>query len=316
MKNRKSIIVGLKSTVLSKQEKFFLKKEKPWGIILFSRNINNFKQTKKLVSQIKSCFNDKHYPILIDEEGGRISRIKKIINTNDFPPSFFGNMYKKNKKDFFLHYTIYINSISAILKSIGININTVPLLDVVKSKKNKIIGDRSYSNNPHIVSKVGDFCINKFSKNKIATVIKHIPGHGITDIDSHYYTPIVNKDRKTLNNIDFFPFKNKKSLLAMTAHVIYKNYDLHNTTTHSKIIINKVIRKKIKFKNILISDDISMKSLKYNFKTNVLKAFEAGCNIVLHCNGNMREMKTLAEISPKIDNFVYKKTSQLYNFLM
>ena len=102
----------------------------------------------------------------------------------------------------------------------------------------------------------------------------------------------------------------------MTAHVVYQKYDPVNTATHSKYIINKIIRNEIKFKNILISDDISMKSLKYNFKTNVLKAFEAGCNIVLHCNGNINEMKTLAKISPKIDDFTVKKTSELYKFLL
>ena len=220
-----------------------------------------------------------------------------------------------NKKKYFLHYKIYINSISSILKSIGININTVPVLDVVKSKKNKVIGNRSFSNNPRIVSRVGNYCIDYFSNNKIATVLKHIPGHGSAYLDSHFNTPIVKLSKNTLYKTDFVPFLRKKSLLAMTAHVVYKNFDPNFTATHSKIIIKEIIRKKMKFKNIIVSDDISMKALKYDFKKNIKKAYDAGCNLILHCNGNMKEMNELAKISPKLDKFLYKKTSQLYKFL-
>ena len=146
--------------------------------------------------------------------------------------------------------------------------------------------------------------------------MKHIPGHGLSKVDSHIGTPIVDESKKILNNIDFTTFKNKNTFLAMTAHVIFKSYDANNTATHSKNIIQKLIRGKINYKNIIISDDISMKSLQFSFKNNVLKAFHAGCNLVLHCNGKISEMNKLAEISPNIDNFTIKKTSQLYKFLM
>lgn len=316
MKNRKAFITGISSTYLKENEIDFLKINKPWGVILFSRNINSFDQTKILINQIKSCFHDNKYPILVDEEGGKVSRLKKIIDTSIFSSKFFGKLYLKNKKKFFYQYKIYINCISQVLNELGININTVPVLDVIRSKTNKIIDDRAFSNKVKIVSKLGDSCIKLYSKNKIGTVIKHIPGHGLAVNDSHFSTPIVNENKKILNNIDFLAFKNKKSLFAMTAHIIYSQYDSVNTATHSKIIINDIIRKKLKFRQILMSDDISMKALKYGLKENVIRSLKAGCNLILHCNGNINEMRVIANNVPKIDVFVIKKTSQFYKFLI
>ena len=175
MKNRKAIIVCLSSITLKNCEKKYLLKNKPWGVILFSRNIINIVQAKKLVSQIKNCFRDPNYPILIDEEGGRVTRLKKIIDTSLFTSQYFCKMYKNNRKKFFLYYQLYINSISSILNNIGININTVPILDVYRKNANKIIGNRSFSSNTKIVSELGNYCINFYTKNEIATVIKHIP---------------------------------------------------------------------------------------------------------------------------------------------
>ena len=316
MRNRKAIIVGLSTSKLKVNEKKYLQKNKPWGVILFSRNIANIDQAKKLVSQIKNCFKDPNYPILIDEEGGSVTRLKKIIDTDLFTSQYFSKLYKNDKKKFFLYYSLYTNSISSILNNIGVNINTVPVLDVCRKKTSHIIGNRSFSNNPKIVSILGNYCINCYSKNKIATVMKHIPGHGLATVDSHISTPIIHESKKLLNKLDFSVFKNKKTFLAMTAHVIYKNFDPNYTATHSKIIIKNIIRKKLKYKNIIISDDISMKSLTFGFKNNIIKAFDAGCNLILHCNGNIKEMNELAKISPKIDNFTLKKTSQLYKFLL
>ena len=196
MKNRKAFIVGISSTFLKKNEIDFLKTNKPWGVILFSRNINDFSQTKKLVNQIKSCFCDNKYPILIDEEGGKVSRLKKIIDTSNHAPKSFAKSYLKNKKKFLYQYKIYINSISQILNDLGININTVPVLDVVRDKTNKIIVDRAFSNRVKIVSKLGDYCIKMYTKNRIGTVIKHIPGHGLAIYDSHFSTPAVNEKKK------------------------------------------------------------------------------------------------------------------------
>jgi beta-N-acetylhexosaminidase len=314
MKNRRSFITGIKSTTLSYKEKKFLHKYKPWGVILFSRNIKSLKQTKKLTDQIKKIFKDKKYPILIDQEGGRVNRLKKVFNADPLTGEFFGNLYLKDKKKFDIYYRIFINQTSSILKSIGININTLPVLDVRSKGSSSIIGDRSFSKKPKIVSIIGDICISNFHKNKIATIIKHIPGHGLAKVDSHKLTPTVKKDLKYLLTNDFSTFKNKKSLFAMTAHIIYAKIDRLNTATHSKMIIN-LIRNKIRFKNILLSDDISMKSLKSSIKVNTIRAFNAGCDLVLHCNGNYKEMAVVASHSPLISKFIIKKTSQFIKII-
>jgi len=314
MNNRRSFIIGIKSTKLSLKEKYFLRKYKPWGVILFTRNIKDLKQTFLLTSSIRKIFNDKKYPILIDQEGGRINRLKKIISFDNLNSEFFGKKYIKNKDEFKFQYKLFVDKTSSLLKLIGVNINTVPVLDLKIKGSSKIIGNRSFSKNPKIVSKLGDFCIDYFSKNKIGTIMKHIPGHGLAKVDSHHFTPFVHKDLAYLQKKDFLPFKKKKTFFAMTAHVIFTQLDNKNPVTHSKKLI-EIIRRKIGFRNILISDDLSMKSLKGNLKDNLFRTFNAGCNIALHCNGNFKEMEIIGKNSPKVDKFLIKKTSQFYKFL-
>ena len=311
---RKAFITGIKSLKLTTSEVKFLKKHKPWGIILFSRNIKSINQTKLLTHSIRKLFKDPHYPILIDQEGGRVNRLKNIITFDNLTGEYFGKLYVKDKRKFNIIYRLFIDKSSYLLKQIGVNINTLPVLDLRIKGSSNIIGDRSFSENKKIVSKVGDICIDLFNQNSIGTVIKHIPGHGLAKVDSHNFTPVVDKSINYLIKNDFFPFKNKDSLFAMTAHIIYKKIDPLNTATHSKKIIN-IIRKKIGFKNVLISDDLSMKSLKYDLITNTIKSFKAGCNLALHCNGNFNEMKVVAENSPLVNNFIIKKTSLFYKNL-
>ena len=314
MKNRRAFITGIKSYKLNSSEKKFLKKFKPWGVILFSRNIKSIDQTKKLTESIKKIFNDNNYPILIDQEGGRVNRLNKIISFDTLTSEYFGNLFKKDKFKFNIIYKMFIDQTSHLLKLIGANINTVPVLDTRVKGSSNIIGDRAYSNNPKLISKLGDFCIKYFHRNSIGTIMKHIPGHGEAKVDSHYFTPIVKKKLSKLIKEDFSPFKNKKCFFAMTAHVVYKDIDKSNTATHSKKMI-ALIRDKIGFKNILISDDLSMKSLKKDLKYNTLKTFSSGCNIALHCNGNINEMVTVASNSPLVNKFIIQKTSEFYKIL-
>ena len=314
IKDRKAFIIGIKSLKLTHDEKKFLKKYKPWGVILFSRNIKSIKQTKSLTDNIKKIFKDKKYPILIDQEGGRVNRLKNIIKFDNLTSEYFGSLYEKDKIKLYIIYKLFIDKTSYLLKLIGANINTVPVLDIKIKGASGIIGDRSFSQNKNTISKMGDLCIKLFRDNSIGTVIKHIPGHGLAKVDSHNFTPTIKKSFKYLNKNDFMPFKKKNCFFAMTGHVIYESIDKVNTATHSKKMI-QYIRKKIGFKNILISDDISMKSLKEDMKTNTFKAFNAGCNLVLHCNGNFNEMKIVANNSPLISSFIIKKTSQFYKIL-
>ena len=314
MINRRSFIIGIKSTILNKKEIFFLKKYKPWGIILFKRNIKTIKQTKKLTNHIKKIFNDTKYPILLDQEGGRVNRLTNFLNNDLSTSKFFGNLYSKDRKIFNVKYNEFITETANHLKLIGVNLNTVPVLDLRLKGSSSIIGDRSFSHDPKVVSRIGDICIENFHKNKIGTIMKHIPGHGLAKVDSHKLTPTIKQNLKYLSKKDFIPFKNKRCLFGMTAHIVYSHIDKVYTATHSKKVID-IIRKKIKFQNILLSDDISMKSLKFSIKDNTIKAFSAGCDLVLHCNGNLNEMKAVAINSPFLNKFIIKKTSQFYKII-
>ena len=314
MIKQRSFITGIKSFNLSSKEKKFLNKYKPWGVILFSRNIKSLKQTKKLTSDIRKIFKDIKYPILIDQEGGRVNRLNKFFNAEPLTAEYYGNLFSKDKKKFYNYYKIFIDKTSFLLKAAGVNINTVPVLDIKKKHSSNIIGDRAFSNNLTNINLIGNFCIKTFHRNNIGTVIKHIPGHGLAKVDSHKFTPIVKAKLNYLKKNDFSTFRNKKSLFAMTAHIIYKDIDRHNTATHSNKVI-QLIRKNIKFKHILISDDISMSSLKFSIKENTLRAFNAGCNLVLHCNGDYKEMMVVAINSPVVDRFIFKKTSEFYKIL-
>ena len=209
IKYRKAFIVGIKSFKLNSDEKSFLKKYKPWGVILFLRNIKSIKQTKDLTDSIRKIFKDKNYPILIDQEGGRVNRLNNIISFDNLTAEYFGNLYEKDKIKLNIIYKLFIDKTSYLLKLIGANINTLPVLDLRIKGASTIIGDRSFSGNINTVSKMGDLCIQLFQENSIGTVIKHIPGHGLARVDSHNFTPTVNRSIKYLNKNDFSPFKKK-----------------------------------------------------------------------------------------------------------
>ncbi len=310
----KPLIISIKGTKLTKREKILLKKERPWGIILFKRNLKSFAQIKKLTNQIKFITKNNKFPIIIDEEGSNVSRLNKLINHN-LSSLFFGDLYKKDKLFSLKLLKIYLLSLSDILKDLGFNINTIPVLDILKPYTNKIIGNRSFSKDKKIVKEMGAHTIKFLHSNNFAGIIKHIPGHGSAKSDSHKKMPIVSLDLKTLNKIDFYPFKSSKAKFAMTAHILYKKIDKKNVSTFSKTIIQKIIRKKIGFNGILITDDISMKALKNDLITNAKKSLDAGCNIVLYCSGNIDDNFKLIRSLPYIDKFTSKKTSEFYKFL-
>ena len=311
---KKAIIISIKSYSLSINEKNLLAKERPWGLILFKRNIKSVRQVKQLIKKIRKLTKDSKFPIMIDEEGSSVSRLKEIINHN-FSQKSLGDIYKINKEVSLFFYKDYINNLTNFLKKIGININTVPVLDVLRKNTNKIIGNRSFSNDPNIVKKLGQICVKQYELNKLATVIKHVPGHGCASLDSHLKMPKVKLNYRDLNKIDFLPFKSNQSKFAMTAHILYEKIDKKNVATFSKKIISNIIRKKLGFKGILISDDISMKALKYDLVTNAKKSLIAGCNIVLYCAGNYKDTYKLIKEVPFIDKFTAKKTSEFYKFL-
>ncbi len=312
---KKALIISISGVKLSKKEKLLLSKEKPWGLILFKRNIKSLKQVQNLIIEVRRLTKDNKFPILVDEEGFSVSRLRNILNHN-VDVNFFGELFKLNRKIALNLYKNYLISLCKILNEIGININTIPVLDVLRKNTNKVIGARSFSQKKEIVKYLGKITINECHNQKILTVIKHIPGHGCSKTDSHLSMPRVNLKEKILNKIDFYPFKSSKAKLAMTAHILYSKIDSQNVATLSKKIIKKIIRKKIGFKGILLSDDISMKALKYDLVTNAKKSLAAGCNLILYCAGKTKDNFKLIKSVPYIDKFTQKKTSEIYKILM
>ena len=311
---KKAIIVSIKGYKLSIKERELLSKERPWGLILFKRNIKSLKQIQNLIKNIKKYAKNNKFPILIDEEGGEVSRLSKILNHN-INANLFGSLYEKDKEFAISMYKLYLRSLCINLRKIGININTIPVLDVLRKSTHSIIGKRSFSKKKEIVKHLGKITVKECHAQKILTVVKHIPGHGCSTKDSHLILPKVSLDKKFLNKIDFYPFKSTSSKLAMTAHILYSKIDPKNVSTFSKKIIKQIIRKKIGFKGILMSDDISMKALKHDLITNAKKSLSAGCNLVLYCAGNIKDNYKLIKSIPYIDKFTAKKTSEIYKIL-
>ena len=307
------IVFGVKSYKLKKKEKSFFRKSNPLGFILFERNCKNYNQTKLLIRDLKKTTSHKYTMIMIDQEGGRVARLKNP-NWKSYPSAeYFGIKAKKNLS--VAKKLIFKNSIEIAkdLKKLGINMNCAPVLDVKYDFTNNVIGDRSFSSNPRIVSELGKSFCNGLKKIGIIPIVKHIPGHGPSSKDSHKTTPNVDLDLISLNKKDFLPFKKlNKEPAAMIAHIVYNKID-KEIACCSKEIIKKIIRKKIGFKGLLISDDINMKALKGTIKNKVKAILKSGCEIILHCNANIKEMMQIYSSIPLIKNETLKKVSKLNN---
>jgi Beta-glucosidase-related glycosidases len=185
---------------------------------------------------------------------------------------------------------------ASTLKELGINTNTIPVLDLPTNEESGIIGDRAYSTDENIVSAAGKIVIKTLTSNGVAPIMKHIPGHGKAKVDSHLEMPLVDADEMLLERYDFKPFtENTEAQLAMTAHIKFNKIDSDNIATFSKTIINKIIRQHMKFKGLLMTDDLSMKAVDCEPVNAAVKSLDAGCDLVLHCNGNINEMNMIAE---------------------
>ena len=312
---RKPIIISISSYNLTENDKNLIFNQKPWGIILFKRNIQNISQLKFLTSSIRNLMKDPFYPIFIDEEGGQVSRLSNIINLSNLSSNYFGKFFEKDKFNGEDIYKRYLSFICKLLCETGININTVPVLDVLKKNTHKIIGSRSFSNNIQTINSLKHICFNILKKYKIGSVSKHIPGHGCVSIDTHKKIAITNLSYNNLLKKDFNVFSKLNSNFAMTAHIIYKKIDPLYPATHSSVVIKKIIRNRLGYKGILISDDISMGALGKNILHNCKKSLTSGCNLVLYCKGNIKESSLLLRNLGEMDKFTKKKTSEFYNFL-
>jgi beta-N-acetylhexosaminidase len=305
----KPVIYGLLGTTLSDEEKYFFSKNGGVGFILFARNIVDREQVKNLTKSLRDLM-EGEVLILIDQEGGRVQRMKdphwKCYPTGEF----FADIYKTNVEEAKTALFKNFQDIATDLMEVGINVNCAPVLDILTEKTHQVIGNRAYGKTPEQVSVLGrKVCEGLLSKG-VYPVVKHIPGHGRGTSDSHLELPVVDCSIDELRATDFVPFKNlNDQKFAMTAHILYSAIDKKNCATVSKTAID-LIRNEIGFKNILMSDDVSMKALKGTFAEKTKSILEAGCDLVLHCNGVMDEMKEINSVLPNLtDEFLIKFTN-------
>ncbi|MCH9753709.1 MAG: beta-N-acetylhexosaminidase [Alphaproteobacteria bacterium] len=309
----KAVIFGVNGHKLTAEEESFFKKEKPAGFILFSRNIKDKKQLKELVYSLKETIDNINAPILIDQEGGRVARLKEPNWYHPPAAAVFGGIARKNLRDAKEACRINAQILGYDLSEMGINVDCAPLVDIPIKGSNNVIGDRAFSNDITITIELAKSMIEGLSKSGITHIVKHIPGHGRSMLDSHFELPHIGTDIKTLEQTDFLPFiALNKSRWAMTAHIVYKNIDPSHPATHSKKVID-LVREKIGFKGIIVTDCITMKALKGTPEYNAKQAFNSGCDLVMFSRPNISEMKSIISIAPeiKIDDLNLEKQRNL-----
>ena len=281
------VVFGCSGLSLTSSEREFFVENQPIGFILFQRNIQDKAQLITLIKDLKSTLKHSAPQILIDQEGGRVVRLTSP-QWFEPPPSAVlaqGNL-EDAKKRVYETYT----KIAEELTEVGITVNCTPVLDILVPGADAIMGDRTFSSDPEIVAELGSVAIKALQEGGIIPVMKHIPGHGAAKCDSHKELPIVRLSLKELLP-HFAPFKaNANCPWAMTAHITYSAIDPYNPATQSSTIINEIIRREIGFQRFLISDDLGMKALKGSFTSRAYSSLSAGCDAVLHCSGNMKEM--------------------------
>jgi len=286
---KKPVIFGLKSLELNQEEINFFKKVMPVGFILFARNIKDKKQVKNLTDSLKEICGENIF-ILIDQEGGRVQRMTEP-NWKKYPSGeYFANLYLEDpdlaRKKCYENFTELTND----LKEVGINTNCTPILDINFKDTHEIIKSRAFGTNPEKIADLGKVIAKTHLDNGLFPIIKHIPGHGRSLADSHLELPVIDVSLEELQKTDFIPFKELSDIkFAMTAHILYSQIDDQNPATMSKKMID-IIRNDIGFKNIIMTDDLSMKALQGSFTEKTEKSLIAGCDLILHCNGDIKEM--------------------------
>jgi len=307
-------IFGCAGKNLTPEEITFFKKLNPFGFILFARNCDSPAQLRALVTQLQDALGRKPL-IFIDQEGGRVARLK--------PPHWravpaAARITALRKTDFFAaQQAVYWNArlIAAELADLGIHADCAPLADVPAPGSHDIIGDRAFSDDPMEVSILAREQSRGLLDGGVLPVLKHIPGHGRALVDSHESLPVVDSPLELLQRTDFIPFRALNDLpLGMTAHIVYNALDSKAPATLSPKVIN-YIRTEIGFDGMLMSDDLSMKALKADFGTLTRQTLKSGCDLVLHCNGKMDEMQTIADAIEPLSKPAQRRAEQALNYL-
>lgn len=291
----KAFISGCAGKTLSEDEIAFFRDERPWGLILFRRNIGTPEEVCDLVARFRDLLGDPDRPVLIDQEGGRVQRIGPPHVRRRPPARHAGLLFAEDEAAGRRMAWLQARLIAADLADLGITIDAVPVLDLATQETHQAIGDRSYGSDPGMVTILGAAAAEGLAAGGLLPVMKHMPGHGRAVVDSHYALPIVKASLSTLMRTDFAPFQALAALpMAMTAHIVFEAIDPARAATISPIVIEEVIRGRIGFGGLLMSDDLSMKALGGEIGDRAAAVRDAGCDIVLHCNGVFDEMRAVA----------------------
>ncbi len=300
MRPIKAGIFGVAGLELTAEEIVFFTEMNPLGFILFKRNIDTPEQVLALTNSLRKVTGRAKTPILIDQEGGRVQRMSSPYWQKYSSARPFGDLYDTNREQAKVDTYNNAHAIAGDLTAVGINVNCLPLLDVPIEGADSIIGDRAFSRDKNVVSTLGAVQASALMEGGVLPIIKHIPGHGRAMCDSHLDLPRVEDSLDVLWKTDFIPFKeNAHFPLAMTAHIIFTAIDRENPISCSEKGIN-FLRSKLNFDGLLMCDDLSMKALKGDFTYRTRACLNAGCDVILHCNGDMREMLVIASVLPKL----------------
>ena len=287
-------ILGCAGPRLSPAERAFFRDVQPWGFIVFKRNIETPDQLRGLVQDLRACVDRADAPVLIDQEGGRVQRLGPP-HWRRFPPGrAYGDLAANDPLLRREITRLGARLLAHDLAAVGVNVDCVPVLDVPAPDGHQIIGDRAYGDTAEDVATLGRAAAEGLIAGGVLPIIKHIPGHGRARGDSHLDLPSVEASAEDLDARDFAPFRVLSDMpMAMTAHVVYQAFDAKRPATTSRKVIRDVIRGRIGFGGLLISDDLSMKALSGDFTARAKASLAAGCDIVLHCNGDPDEMKAV-----------------------
>ena len=306
---RSRAIYGCSGTTLSGAEKDFFRQTAPWGFILFARNISDPAQVKALVEELRATVGDDRAPVLIDQEGGRVARLKPPVWKARLPAARFGALHETAPDA--AREATYLNArlIAHDLAQLGINVDCLPVLDVPVPGAHDIIGDRAFAHDPTTIIALGRAQIEGLLDGGVLPVMKHIPGHGRAGADSHLALPRVRATAEELSSTDFVTFRSlSRCPVAMTAHVVYESIDPQRPCTTSPKVIRDVIRGEIGFEGLLMSDDLSMKALDGPLSVRAKQALFAGCDLALHCNGDMEEMREVASDVKELEGLPLKRS--------
>jgi beta-N-acetylhexosaminidase len=307
----KAFITGIASTALSAAERAFIHTERPWGFILFKRNIETPGQVALLVDELKKCTGRTEVPVLIDQEGGRVQRLGPPHWPVYPPGAVFGKLYDIDETLGLSAARLSARLIAADLWELGINVDCLPLADVPVAGADAVIGNRAYGTEPGKVAAIASVVTEGLREGGILPVLKHIPGHGRATTDSHLRLPTVDTPKNELEKTDFAAFQPLAGLpMAMTAHVVFSVLDPVHPATTSATIINQVIRGVVGFQGLLMSDDVSMKALSGSIAERTKAIFSAGCDMVLHCNGDLEEMRDVAAETPELSGKALERANQ------